>query len=100
MLARSEGAQNALVRTGDFLRTATGWRRAAIAFAAGACSALSFAPFEIFPLFLVAVAVLVLLIDGAEETKHPMRSAFWVGWCWAFGQFLAGLFDQGADVYL
>ena len=75
MLARSEGAQDALVRIGDFLRTATGWRRAAIAFAAGALSALAFAPFEIFPLFLIAVAVLVLLIDGAEETKRPMRSA-------------------------
>jgi apolipoprotein N-acyltransferase len=92
MLARSEGAQDALVRTGDFIRTATGWRRAVIAFVAGALSALAFAPYEIFPLFLLAVAVLVLLIDGAEETKRPMRSAFWVGWCWAFGQFLVGLY--------
>ncbi|HTW36718.1 MAG TPA: apolipoprotein N-acyltransferase [Rhizomicrobium sp.] len=92
MLARSEGAQGALVRTGDFIRTAAGWRRAAIAFGAGALSALAFAPYEIFPLFLIAVAVLVLLIDGAQETRHPMRSAAWVGWCWAFGQFLVGLY--------
>jgi len=92
MLARSEGAQSALVRTGDFIRTATGWRRAAIAFASGALSALAFAPYEIFPLYLLAVAVLVLLIDGAEERKRRLRSAFWVGWCWAFGQFLVGLY--------
>jgi len=92
MLARSESAQDALVRSGDFLRTAKGWRRAAIAFVAGALSALAFAPYEIFPLYLTAVAVLVLLIDGAEETKRPMRSAAWVGWCWAFGQFLVGLY--------
>jgi len=92
MLARGKGAESALVRIGDFLRQASGWRRAGIAFVTGALSAFSFAPFEIFPLFLLAVAVLVLLIDGALETKRPMLSAFWVGWLWAFGQFLFGLY--------
>jgi apolipoprotein N-acyltransferase len=92
MLARSEGAGGALVRAGDFIRTLAGWRRAGIAFAAGALSAFSFAPFAIFPLLLVAIAVLVLLIDGAQETKRPLLSAAWVGWCWGFGQFLFGLY--------
>jgi apolipoprotein N-acyltransferase len=92
MLARGERARGALVRVGDFIRTTTGWRRAGLAFLAGALSALAFAPVDIFPLFLAAVAVLVLLLDGAQETKRPMLSAFWVGWCWAFGQFLIGLY--------
>ena len=95
MLAKTEAAQGALIATGDFIRQASGWRRAAIAFVAGALSALGFVPFEIFPLFLIAVAVLVLLIDGAQATKRPMRSAFWVAWCWAFGQFLVGLYWVG-----
>jgi apolipoprotein N-acyltransferase len=92
MLARADGAGGALVRAGDFIRTATGWRRAGLAFAAGALSAFSFAPFEIFPLLLLAIGVLVLLIDGAQETKRPMLSAAWVGWLWGFGQFLFGLY--------
>jgi len=95
MLARDKGADNALVRIGDFLREATGWRRALAAFLAGALSAFSFAPYEIFPLFLLGVAVLVPLIDGALETKRPLLSAFWVGWLWAFGQFLFGLYWVG-----
>jgi len=95
MLARAEaghGISAALERMGDFVRTASGWRRAAMAFAAGAFSALAFPPFEIFPLFLLACAVLVLLIDGAQETKRPIASAAWVGWCWGFGQFLVGIY--------
>src|SRR5271163_2480963 len=92
MLARADGAGGALVRAGDFIRMATGWRRAGLAFAAGALSALAFAPFEIFPLLLAAIAVLVLLIDGAQETKRPILSAAWAGWCWGFGQFLFGLY--------
>jgi apolipoprotein N-acyltransferase len=92
MLARADGAGGVLVRAGDFIRMATGWRRAGLAFAAGALSALAFAPFEIFPLLLAAIAVLVLLLDGAQETKRPISSAAWVGWCWGFGQFLFGLY--------
>ena len=95
MLARAEaghGISAALERIGDFVRTATGWRRAAIAFVSGALSALAFAPFDIFPLLLFAIAVFILLLDGAEETKRPLLSAAWVGWCWGFGQFLVGLY--------
>ena len=41
---------------------------------------------------LAILGVLVLLLDGAEETKRPLLSAAWVGWCWGFGQFLVGLY--------
>jgi apolipoprotein N-acyltransferase len=86
---------DALKRGADALRALTGWRRTAAAFGAGAFSALSFAPFGIFPLLLLAIAVLVFLMDGAQRTKRPHASAAWIGWCWAFGQFLFGLYWVG-----
>lgn len=100
MLARPDRSRlraiaTALARAGEFIRTQTGWRRAGLGFAAGALSALSFAPFGLFPLLLGSIAVLVLLIDGAQDKKRPLLSAAWVGWCWGFGQFLVGLYWVG-----
>ncbi len=79
----------------DVLRMLTGWRRAAAAFVAGSLSALAYAPFGVFPFLLLAIGVLVLLMDGAQHMKRPHLSAAWVGWCWAFGQFLFGLYWVG-----
>lgn len=98
MQATASGLQRTcerLAQTGDFIREARGFARAGLAAAAGALSALAFAPFEIFPLYLVGVAVLVLLLDGAMTKARPHRSAFWVGWAWAFGQFFVGLYWVG-----
>ena len=44
---------------------AWGWRRAAIAFAAGAVSALAMAPVNFWPVLFVTFPLLVWLIDGA-----------------------------------
>ena len=41
-----------LVRLGESLRGVSGWRRGALAFAAGALSATAFAPAEFFPAML------------------------------------------------
>jgi apolipoprotein N-acyltransferase len=68
-----------------------GRRRLLFAFVAGALSALGFAPFKLFFMLLAGFAVLVLLIDGAKGGARPMRSAFGIGWCFGFGQFLVGL---------
>ena len=81
-----------LDQTGDFIRALTGWRRFLFAFAAGALSALSFAPYGFFPLLLLGFAVVVLLIDGAQSRLHPIRSAAFAGWTFGFGQFLVGLY--------
>jgi apolipoprotein N-acyltransferase len=81
-----------LIRTGDFVRGLTGWRRFLLAFGTGAFSALAFAPLGIFPALLLAFAVLVLLIDGAHARPHPVRGAAVAGWAFGFGQFLAGLY--------
>jgi apolipoprotein N-acyltransferase len=79
----------------DAVRNLTGWPRTLVAFLAGLVSALGFAPFGLFPVFLIALGVFVLLIDGAVFQRRPFVSVIWVGWCWGFGQFLAGLYWVG-----
>jgi apolipoprotein N-acyltransferase len=86
---------NRLAALGDVIRDLTGWRRLLFAFVAGLLSALSFAPYGIFPLLLLGCGALVLLIDGAQATAHPVRNGFLAGWAFAFGQFLAGLYWIG-----
>jgi apolipoprotein N-acyltransferase len=87
--------QEHVVRGGEFVRNLTGWRRHLLAFALGLVSALSFAPFGIFPFLLIAFAVLVLLIDGSQKLKRPILGAAFVGWTFGFGHFLAGLYWVG-----
>ncbi len=75
---------------------AFGWRRAAIAFVAGAASALAMAPFNAWPVLFVTFPVLVWLVDGSAGGR---RNAAWAaagaGWCFGFGYFLAGLYWIG-----
>src|ERR1019366_9020522 len=79
-----------LTRSGNWVRELAGWRRAGFAFAAGAVSALGFAPVEFFPALRLGFAALMLLLDGADEARHPMGAAFLSGWAFAFGQYLIG----------
>lgn len=80
----------ALNRIGEFIRALPCWRARLFAVAVGAVSALGFAPVDFFPALLLGYAALVVLIDGASTTARPIRNAAWVGWCFAFGQFLTG----------
>lgn len=78
-----------------------GWRRRALAFSAGALSALAQPPFFAFPLLWITFPALVWLIDGAVDAKADGRlgrllPAFWVGWWFGFGYFLAGLWWVGS----
>ncbi|TVR10226.1 MAG: apolipoprotein N-acyltransferase [Salinarimonadaceae bacterium] len=75
-----------------------GWRRAAIAFVAGAAGALAMPPFGFAPALAVSLCVAVWLVDGAGEGGRfgPARSAALAGWFWGFGYFLAGLWWLGA----
>ncbi len=54
-----------LARVSNAIVLAWGWRRAAIAAAAGALSTLALAPFYAWPVLFVTFPVLVWLIDGA-----------------------------------
>ena len=78
-------------RSGAWIAGRTGWRRLAVAFAAGAASATAFAPLDFFPGLLLGTAAMVLLLDGAGAGPRPMRRAAAVGWAFFFGQFLIGL---------
>ncbi len=75
---------------------AFGWRRALIAFAAGALSALAVAPFGAWPVLFVTMPVLVWLVDGsaAGRWSGAWRAAI-AGWCFGFGYFVAGLYWIG-----
>jgi apolipoprotein N-acyltransferase len=75
---------------------ARGGRRAWIALAAGAASALSQAPTSFWPILFLTFPLLVWLIDGAPA--QSWRGA-WVcavtGWCFGFGYFVVGLYWIG-----
>ncbi len=75
---------------------AWGWRRATIAFAAGAVSTLALPPFELWPVMFLTFPVLVWLVDGAAAGRHGgIPAAAATGWWFGFGYFLAGLYWIG-----
>ena len=79
-----------LDRLGNRVRGLKGWRRVALAFLAGAISALGFAPVEFFPALLLGFAALLLMLDGAAASPRSWRVAALCGWSFAFGQYLIG----------
>jgi apolipoprotein N-acyltransferase len=85
-----------VVRAAHAVVLAFGWKRAFIAFGAGAASALSVAPVNAWPVLFVTFPVLVWLIDGSTAGR---RGAVWsaaiAGWCFGFGYFLFGLYWIG-----
>ncbi|MBV9572199.1 MAG: apolipoprotein N-acyltransferase [Alphaproteobacteria bacterium] len=87
-----EQADQACADAASLVRALEGWRRIALAFLIGALSALSFAPFGLFPLLLISLAILVLLLDGATSGPHRVWRSALVGWAYGFGQFLVGLY--------
>lgn len=77
-----------------------GWRRAVVAFLAGALASLSQPPFDFLAVCFISFPVLVWLVDGAvgPAGAGPLRRllpAAWVGWCFGFGYFVAGLWWIG-----
>jgi apolipoprotein N-acyltransferase len=68
-----------------------GWRRAAVAVAAGILAAAALPPLHALPALLLSLPVLVWLIDGAQT----FRRAFADGWWYGFGHFVAGLYWIG-----
>lgn len=67
---------------------ARSWRgTVALPFIAGAVAAAGFAPWDLWPLGIAAVAVLVTLVVAAPGR----RAAYAMGWWFGFGHFLFGL---------
>ncbi|MFN7027377.1 MAG: apolipoprotein N-acyltransferase [Pseudorhizobium sp.] len=77
-----------------------GVRRMVLAVAAGAVGALALPPFNIFATLFLSFTIVVWLMDGLAS--HPgsgrfarVRSAFFLGWLFGFGYFVAGLWWLG-----
>jgi len=85
-----------LTRLTHSIMLASGWRRAGIALAAGAISALAMAPFNAWPILFVTFPVLVWLVDGSAAGRWSgAMAAAGAGWCFGFGFFVAGLYWTG-----
>ena len=85
-----------LTRLSHRIMLAWGWRRAAIAFVAGAASVLAMAPFGAWPILFVTFPVLVWLIDGSAAGRFGgVPAAALAGWWFGFGYFVAGLYWIG-----
>jgi apolipoprotein N-acyltransferase len=88
----------------DYCILASGSRRLALAFLAGALAALAMPPVGFFPILFISLPVAVWLLDGCVGSKAGVAGAFrqsllqaaWVGWLWGFGYHLAGLWWLGA----
>ena len=65
--------------------TRSGWSGHAIALAAGSLITFSLAPFDLWPLALIACAVLYLGLSTLTA-----RQAAWRGWWFGFGLFASG----------
>ena len=75
---------------------AWGWRRAAIAFVAGAVSVAGLAPLDLWPVMFLTFSVAVWLIDGSGAGRWGgVAAAAGAGWWFGFGYFLAGLYWIG-----
>ncbi len=73
-----------------------GWKRAALAFAAGALSVLAMAPFNAWPVLFLTFPVVVWLIDGAAAGRmRGVPAAALTGFWFGLGYFVLGLYWIG-----
>jgi apolipoprotein N-acyltransferase len=73
-----------------------GWKRALIAFAAGALSVLAMAPFNAWPVLFLTFPVVVFLIDGASAGRlRGVPAAALAGFWFGLGYFVFGLYWIG-----
>jgi apolipoprotein N-acyltransferase len=75
---------------------AWGWKRAGIAFVAGALSTLAMAPFNAWPVLFITFPVAVWLTDGAGGGRlRGIPAAAITGWWFGLGYFVPGLYWIG-----
>jgi apolipoprotein N-acyltransferase len=85
-----------LTRLSHAIVLSWGWRRAAIAFVAGAASTLALAPFNAWPVLFVTFPVAVWLLEGSSAGRlGGVLTAALTGWWFGFGYFVAGLYWIG-----
>src|SRR2546429_9448378 len=75
---------------------AWGWKRVALALAAGALSALAMPPFNAWPILFVTFPVVLWLIDGSGAGRlRGVPAAAIAGWWFGLGYFVPGLYWLG-----
>jgi apolipoprotein N-acyltransferase len=85
-----------ITRLAHWVVLSWGWRRALVAFSAGAVSVLGLAPFDAWPVLFLTFPLLVWLVDGAAAGRFGgLPSAMVAGWWFGFGYHLAGLYWIG-----
>jgi apolipoprotein N-acyltransferase len=73
-----------------------GWKRAGLAFLAGALSVLAMAPFNAWPVLFLTFPVVVWLIDGAGAGRlRGVPAAALAGYWFGLGYFVLGLYWIG-----
>lgn len=85
----------------NFLGKLSAKKRAFVVFALGAMAALSMAPLHWSPILFISFSGFFLILDAALSKcslRQKVRRAAWLGWCFGFGFFLAGLWWIGAAV--
>lgn len=85
-----------LITLADKLGQLRSWRRAATAFLFGLLSALAFPPVNLTPILWICFPVLIIQL---RSTTTVLQS-FIVGWCYAFGFFLLGLYWIAAAMFV
>lgn len=69
-------------------------KRLLLALLAGAMSCFALPPYGLVPLLALGFTLLLLLLQGAHRPRH----AFMLGWCFAFGYFVPGLYWIAASM--
>ncbi len=96
ILAETSGSPAPLLRLVHAVVLSWGWRRALLAWSAGALSVLAMAPFDAWPVLFLTFPVTIWLIDGASAGRlGGMVSAAVAGWWFGFGYFVVGLYWIG-----
>ena len=84
------------IRLAHWIMLAWGWRRALVAFLAGAASTLALPPLNLWPAPFLTFPVLVWLVDGSAAGRFGgTLAAAGAGWWFGFGYFLAGFYWIG-----
>jgi apolipoprotein N-acyltransferase len=78
------------------LRKVRGFRRVMLAFAYGALTSLAYSPADIVPVLAISFPALIFLLQGAKS----WRTAFFLGWSFAFGFFVFDLYWTAASMFV
>jgi len=86
--AAFSGGRDTLDRAAAWLGGLAGWRRIGASFVLGCVATLAMPPVGLLPVLYICFPALVWMLAGCDRR----RAAFGVGWAFAFGFFLIGLY--------